>query len=149
MGASNTGQRQVTDTGLPADDREKSIKVEAEAIRLWLKSPATMIATLVLHLATLWALWNIFSARQADRLGRRRHRLVRRALHRVELYYKRRHLERRRKRCGGGGFSPPCWALPALIVSIVAPLVFVPPTAEDRMFLIKAIGGLAAGATAL
>ena len=46
---------------LPADDKEKAIKVEAEAIRLWVKSPATMVATVILHLVTVWALWRILS----------------------------------------------------------------------------------------
>ena len=44
-----------------ADDRDKAVKVEAEAIRLWLKSPLTLIATIILHFATVWALWNVVS----------------------------------------------------------------------------------------
>ena len=49
----------MTVTNQRADDRHKNDAVEAEAIRLWLKSPFTMVATVILHLAAVWALWSI------------------------------------------------------------------------------------------
>ena len=47
--------------GHAADNMDKTRKVEAEAIRLWLKSPITISATVILHLATVWALWSTLS----------------------------------------------------------------------------------------
>jgi signal transduction histidine kinase len=147
MGVSRTGQRQVNVTGLSADDREKAIKVEAEAIRLWLKSPVTMVATIILHLATAWALWRtlshakliIWASVGIAWCG------IRFA---VWLYYKRRRWNDRQTLHWGRVFAG-MLGITALIIAVMAPQVFVPPDAEDRMFLIMGIGGLAAGATAI
>jgi signal transduction histidine kinase len=137
----------VSATGLPADDREKSIKVEAEAIRLWLKSPVTMVATIILHLATVWALWRILSHVKLIiwASGGIAWCGIRFA---VWLYYRRRLWNDRQTLHWGRVFAG-MLGVTALIIAIMAPQVFVPPNAEDRMFLIMGIGGLAAGATAI
>jgi signal transduction histidine kinase len=137
----------VSATGLPADDSAKAIKVEAEAIRLWLKSPVTMVATIILHLATIWALWRILShvkliiwaSAGIAWCG------IRFA---VWLYYKRRLWNDQQTLRWGRVFAG-MLGVSALIIAIMAPQVFVLPNAEDRMFLIMGIGGLAAGATAI
>jgi signal transduction histidine kinase len=137
----------VSATGLPADDREEAIKVEAESIRLWLKSPVTMAATIILHLATVWALWRLLShikliiwasvgiAWCGVRFA-------------VWLYYKRRLWNDRQTLNWGRAFAGMLGGT-TLIIAIIAPRVFVPPSAEDRMFLIMGISGLAAGAAAI
>ena len=137
----------MTVTGLAADDKEKAIKVEAEAIRLWLKSPVTMVATIILHMASVWALWNVLSHVKlllwaGIGIAWCGVRTV------VWLYYKRRSWNDRATLHWGRLFAG-MLGITALIISVVAPMVFVPPAAEDRMFLIMAIGGLAAGATAI
>jgi signal transduction histidine kinase len=138
------GQRAVS---VSADDKGKAIKVEAEAIRLWLKSPLTLIATIILHQATVWALWSIVShvklilwaAAGSAWCG------VRFA---VWAYYK----------CGiwtdaetlrWGRLFALMLGVTGVIIAVAAPLAFVPPSPEDRMFLVMAIGGIAAGATAI
>ena len=137
----------MTVTGLTADDKEKAIKVEAEAIRLWLKSPVTMVATVILHMATVWALWSVLSHAKlllwaGIGIAWCGVRTV------VWRYYKRRSWNDRETLRWGRLFAA-MLGVTALIISVVAPMVFVPPAAEDRMFLIMAIGGLAAGATAI
>jgi signal transduction histidine kinase len=137
----------VSVTGLSADDAGKAIKVEAEAIRLWLKSPATMIATIILHLVTVWALWRVLSHTKlvlwaAVGIAWCGLRFA------VWLYYKRRRWDDRRTLRWGRLFAA-MLGISALIIAIMAPEVFVPPDPEDRMFLVMGVGGLAAGATAI
>jgi signal transduction histidine kinase len=137
----------VSVTGLAADDKVKAVKVEAEAIRLWLKSPMTMIATVILHLATVWALWNIvphtwlivWAGAGIAWCG------VRFA---VWTRYERGTWDDAETLRWGRTFAA-MLAVTALIIAAAAPLVFVPPEPEDRMFLVMAIGGLAAGATGI
>ena len=137
----------MTVTGLAADDKEKTIKVEAEAIRLWLKSPVTMVATVILHIATVWALWSVLShAKLVLWAGIGIAWCGVRTV--IWFYYKRRSWNDRETLRWGWLFAG-MLGVTALIISVVAPMVFVPPAAEDRMFLIMAIGGLAAGATAI
>ena len=129
------------------DDRDKAIKVEAEAIRLWLKSPLTLIATIILHAATVWSLWNVVShfklilwaAAGSAWCG------VRFA---VWAYYKRRSWSDAEMLRWGRLFAA-MLGVTGLIIALAAPLVFVSPDPEDRMFLVMAIGGIAAGATAI
>jgi len=124
-----------------------SERIEAEAIRLWLKSPVTMIATIILHLATVWALWNTLSRTMltiwastgiawcALRFG-------------VWLVY-RRHRWSDHATLHWGRIFAGMLGVTALIIAFMAPQVLTPPDVEDRMFLVMGIGGLAAGATAI
>jgi signal transduction histidine kinase len=121
--------------------------VEAEAIRLWLKSPVTMIATVILHLATVWALWPILSHWKlilwaavgagwtALRFG-------------VWIRYKQQDWSDRDTLHWGRAFAA-MLGVTALIIAVMTPQVFTSPNPEDQIFLIMAIGGLAAGATAI
>ena len=131
----------------PVDDKIKADKVEAEAIRLWLKSPVTMIATVILHLATVWALWRVLSHFKlllwaGGGIGWSALRLI------VWLSYKRRSWDDRQMLLWRRLFAA-MLGITALIIAVMTPEIFVPPAPEDRMFLIMAIGGLAAGATAI
>jgi signal transduction histidine kinase len=136
----------VSVTGLEAD-KVKAVKVEAEAIRLWLKSPLTMVATIILHLATVWALWNVIPHSW----------LIAWAGAGIAWCGVRFWVWTRYKRGGWSDAETLRWGrifaamlgVTGLIVALTAPLVFLPPDAEDRMFLIMAIGGLAAGATGI
>jgi signal transduction histidine kinase len=137
----------VSATGLPADDTGKAIRVEAEAIRLWLKSPATMVATVILHLATVWALWPVLSHIKlilwaAIGIGWCAVRFA------VWFHYKQSRWDDRRTLRWGRLFAA-MLGFSALIIAVMAPEVFVPPDPEDRMFLVMGVGGLAAGATAI
>jgi signal transduction histidine kinase len=137
----------VTVTGLSADDAGKAIKVEAEAIRLWLKSPVTMIATIILHLVTVWALWPTLSHAKlilwaAAGIAWCALRLA------VWIYYRRQAWDDRQMLTWGRLFAA-MLGVTALIIAVMAPEVFVPPDPEDRMFLVMGVGGLAAGATAI
>jgi signal transduction histidine kinase len=106
-----------------------------------------MAATIILHLVTVWALWRILSHAKLMLwasvgiawCG------IRFA---VWLYYKRRSWSDRQILRWGQAFTG-MLGVTALIIAVIAPQVFVPPNAEDRMFLIMGIGGLAAGATAI
>ena len=130
-----------------ADDKVKAIKVEAEAIRLWLKSPLTMVATVILHLATVWALWNVVAHIW----------LTAWAGTGIAWCGVRFAVWTRYRRGGWSDAETLRWGrifaamlgVTGLIIALTAPLVFVPPDPEDRMFLIMAIGGLAAGATGI
>jgi signal transduction histidine kinase len=137
----------VTVTGQWAADKEKALKVEAEAIRLWLKSPVTMAATIILHLATVWALWRIFSHAKliiwaGTGIGWCSVRFV------AWLHYKRGSWNDRETLRWGRIFAGMLGGT-ALIISVIVPYVLLPPNPEDRMFLVMGIGGLAAGATAI
>src|SRR5580704_10652908 len=106
-----------------------------------------MIATIILHLATVWALWRILSHTKlilwaAAGIAWCGVRFV------VWLYYKRRGWSDQQTLRWGQLFAA-MLGVTALIVGFMAPQVFVPPNADDRMFLIMGIGGLAAGATAI
>jgi signal transduction histidine kinase len=137
----------VTVSDLAGDDKAKAIKVEAEAIRLWLKSPLTLIATVILHLATVWALWSIvthlklilWAAIGSAWCG------VRFA---VWAYYRRGTWSDAETLRWGRLFAA-MLGVTGLIIAVAAPLVFVPANADDRMFLVMAIGGIAAGATGI
>lgn len=134
-------------TGLSVDDDGKAIKVEAEAIRLWLKSPVTMIATIILHLVTVWALWRVLSHVKlilwaAAGIAWCALRLA------VWIYYRGRAWDDRQMLRWGWLFAA-MLGVTALIIAVMAPEVFVPPDPEDRMFLVMGVGGLAAGATAI
>jgi len=137
----------VSATVIPVDDKVKAGKVEAEAIRLWLKSPVTLIATVILHLATVWALWRVLSHFKlllwaGAGIGWSALRLV------VWLVYKRRSWDDRQTLLWGRTFAA-MLGVTALIIAVMTPEIFILPAPEDRMFLIMAIGGLAAGATAI
>ena len=137
----------MTVTGLSADDAGKAIKVEAEAIRLWLRSPVTMIATIILHLVTVWALWRVLSHAKlilwaAAGIAWCGLRLA------VWIYYRGRSWDDRQMLRWGRLFAA-MLGVTALIIAVMAPEVFVPPDPEDRMFLVMGVGGLAAGATAI
>ena len=132
---------------LPVDNKVKADKVEAEAIRLWLKSPVTMIATVILHLATVWALWRVLSHFKlllwaGGGIAWSALRLI------VWLRYRRRSWDDRQTLLWGRLFAA-MLGITALIIAVMTPEIFIPPAPEDRMFLIMAIGGLAAGATAI
>jgi signal transduction histidine kinase len=137
----------VSVTGLAADDKVKALKVEAEAIRLWLNSPVTMVATVILHLATVWALWNVIP----------RIWLIVWAGAGIAWCGVRFAVWTRYRRSGWSDAETLRWGrifaamlgVTGLIIALTAPLVFVPPDPEDRMFLVMAIGGLAAGATGI
>ncbi len=134
-------------TSVSTDDKVKAVKVEAEAIRLWLKSPLTLVATVILHLATVWALWSevshgkliLWAAVGSGWCGVR---------FGVWLYYNRgawTDLETLR----WGRLFAAMLGVTGLIIAIAAPLAFVPANPDDRMFLVMAIGGIAAGATGI
>ncbi len=131
----------------PADERDKAERVEAEAIRLWLKSPITMSATLILHVATVWALWGVLSHTKlviwaAVGIG---WALLRFA---VWTRYRRRQWNDKQTIVWGRAFAA-MLAVTALIIAYMSRQIFAPPAIEDRLFLVMSIGGIAAGATGI
>ena len=129
------------------DQGSKTRKVEAEAIRLWLKSPSTISATVILHLASLWALWPTLSHSKlilwaCVGIGWCGVRLA------AWFYYSRRRWTDPETLLWGRGFAAMLGGT-ALMIAVLTPYVFAPPSLEDRMFLVMGIGGLAAGATGI
>ncbi len=132
---------------LVADDKQKARRVEAEAIRLWLKSPVTLVATVILHLSTVWALWGTLShikliAWAGVGIGWCGVRYA------VWRYYASRTWTDPQTRRWGRIFAAMLGGT-ALIISVLTPYIFVPPNVEDRMFMVMGIGGLAAGAAGI
>ncbi len=141
------GRGQVTVTNQRSEERRKNDAVEAEAIRLWLKSPFTMIATVILHLAAVWALWRILPHDKlviwgTAGIGWCAIRFA------VWLRYSRGAWTDVETRRWGRAFAA-MLLVSALIIAYMAPQVFTPPDPEDRMFLVMGIGGIAAGATGI
>jgi signal transduction histidine kinase len=137
----------VSVAGRAADDKREVRKVEAEAIRLWLKSPVTISATVILHLASVWALWPTLSHAKlllwaTVGIGWCGVRLV------AWLCYKRRQWTDLETLRWGRAFAAMLGGT-ALMIAVLTPYVFTPPNIEDRMFLVMGIGGLAAGATGI
>jgi signal transduction histidine kinase len=137
----------VSVAGQAADDNNKARKVEAEAIRLWLKSPITLSATVILHLATVWALWSTLSHLKlviwaTAGIGWCGVRLA------VWLHYSRRQWTDAQIQQWGRLFAA-MLGITALMIAILTLYIFTPPNVEDRMFLVMGIGGLAAGATGI
>jgi signal transduction histidine kinase len=130
-----------------ADDKHKARKVETEAIRLWLRSPVTMAATVILHITTVWALWSTLSHVKlilwaCVGIGWCGIRLA------AWLYYKRRSWTDEQTQLWGRAFAAMLGGT-AITIACLTPYIFTPPDVEDRMFLVMGIGGLAAGATAI
>ncbi len=133
--------------GHAADNKDKTRKVEAEAIRLWLKSPITISATVILHLATVWALWSTLSHAKlilwaTVGIGWCGVRLA------AWLYYDRHEWTDTQTQWWGRLFAA-MLGVTAVMIAILTLYIFTPPNIEDRMFLVMGIGGLAAGATGI
>lgn len=142
-----TGERQVSVAGQTADERHKAVRVEAEAIRLWLKSPITISATVILHIATVWALWSTLSHIKLLVWG-----IAGIAWCGVRLavwnHFQRRDWTDYETLWWGRVFAA-MLGITALMIASLTPYIFEPEAAEDRMFLVMGIGGLAAGATGI
>jgi signal transduction histidine kinase len=128
----------------PRDDPREAEKVRAEAIRLWLKSPATMIATVLLVVAFVWVLWN--TLRRETLTVWASTSIVWCALRfAVWRYYARRQWSDEQILRWGYVFIG-MLAVMALPFCFIATSIFIPQNPDDRMLLVIGLGGLAAGA---
>ncbi len=131
----------------PTDDQREIERVTAETIRLWLKSPASMVVTIVLIGASVIVLSASVPIREliiwaSLALGWCLIRLL------VWVRYaSRTWTDAQTMRWGR--LCVAMLALTALSLAYPATYIFSLPVMEDRMYIIMAIGGLAAGASAM
>jgi signal transduction histidine kinase len=129
------------------DNDDNRTKIRAEEIRLWLKSPLTMAATVIFNLACLWELWDqlphpLLASWAAAGLGWSTLRFIiwRRYASRVRDD---------RETIRWGHRQVLMLGVTGLITSVMGTQLFVPDNLEDQLFIVMGIGGLAAGAIAV
>jgi len=131
----------------PDDRRRWNQKVEAEAIRLWLKSPWSILTLVIFNLFSLWVLWDSLPHRALLiwSIGSTAWGGARAA---VWWLYSRDAKDDRTVVRWGRRMTV-MLAGSGLGLAYMATQVFVPANVDDQMFIAMGIGGFTAGAAAV
>ncbi len=137
----------MTAAGQPAEDRYEAEKVTAEAIRLWLKSPASMILTVFFIGASVWFFWDSIPHFRLIAWS-----ICVTALCLIRLlmwvYYSGRAWSDRKTVLWGRSFAV-ILGITGVALGYIATEMPGMTNMEERMFVIMGIGGLSAGVAAM
>ncbi len=139
--------RQSSDPHEPHGDGGETERVTAEAVRLWLRSPITMLAPLVLISSSIWVLWGTAPRRELAAWA-----FITTAWSGARLWvwtFYNRGTWNDAQTIRWGHVFVAMLAVSALLLCYLCRYFYLVPSMEDRMFIIMGLCGFAAGSAAI